>query len=181
MLFSVNSNINTLLAQKNLMRTNAGLNKSVSKLSTGSRINDAADDAAGLSIGESLKQRTNGYREARSGSPANNGILTYQKTENPANQAANIVKRMRELAVQFSSETLATDEREYEGAYSEIGAYLTDTAIRSLQVPMPSEPMPPEAASRSVDLARTGIMENPRLALEAQANQKPERLVLLLD
>ena len=72
MLFSVNTNNNSLAAQKNLMRTNVGLNKTVQKLSSGSRINSSSDDAAGLSISENLKIHAKGYREVPS-----NGIQIY--------------------------------------------------------------------------------------------------------
>jgi flagellin-like hook-associated protein FlgL len=180
MLFSVNTNNNSLLAQKALMRTNVGLNKSVAKLSSGQRINDSADDAAGLGIAERLKDRINGYREAQSERNANNGISVQQKAEGAANEVANIVKRMRELAIQSASETLATDEQGYSGESNEPGAFLSPSAIRSLQVQIPSVPLTPDVASRSVDLARNGIVENPRVALEAQANQSPERMVYLL-
>jgi hypothetical protein len=71
MLFSVNTNSNSLAAQKNLMRTNVGLNKSVQKLSSGSRINSSSDDAAGLSIAENLKNKT---RETSAHRNANDGI-----------------------------------------------------------------------------------------------------------
>jgi len=179
MLFSVNTNNNSLLAQKALMRTNAGLNKSVAKLSTGQRINDSADDAAGLSIAENLKQRTLGFREAQSGRNANHGVSVYQKqtAEGAANEVANTLKRLRELAVQSSSDSLATDGQGIE----EPGAFLSASAYRTLQVPIPTVTMTPDVASRSVDLARTGMVENPRIALDAQANQSPERMVYLLD
>jgi len=180
MLFSVNTNNNSLLAQKNLVRTNVGLNKSVAKLSSGSRINDSADDAAGLSIAERLKDRINGYREAQAERNTNNGISVQQKAEGAANEVATIVKRMRELATQSASETLAPPEREYRDTSNEPGAFLSPSAIRSLKVPIPTVSMTPDVASRSVDLARTGIVENPRVALEAQANQSPERMVYLL-
>ncbi len=132
-----------------------------------------------MSIAEDLKKRTLGYREAR----ADNGVALYQNksAEDVSNEVPNIVKRMRELAVQFSSETLATEEPESTGTNNGLGAFLSPSAMRSLQVPIPSVPLTPDVASRSVDLARTGIVENPRVALEAQANQSPERLVHLLD
>ncbi len=178
MLFSVNTNNNTLTAQKAFMRTNAGLNKSVQKLSTGSRINQASDDAAGLGIAERLKER---IQARQTGRDTNEGITVYQKPEGSPNEVANIVKRMRDLATQSASSTLAPSERGIGGTLDEPGAFLSDTAIRSLQVPIPSVPLTPEVASRSVDMARTGIVETPRVALEAQANQSPERLVYLLD
>jgi flagellin len=109
MLFSVNTNNNSLNAQKALMRTNVGLNKSVQKLSTGSRINSSSDDAAGLSIAENLKSRTMGYRQARS-----NGIQAtamLQTADSALQTVSNTLMRMRELAVQAGSDNLSTDDR----------------------------------------------------------------------
>jgi flagellin len=123
MLFSVNTNNNSLAAQKNLMRTNVGLNKSVQKLSSGSRINSSADDAAGLSIAENLKSRTMGYRQARS-----NGIQAtamLQTADAALQTVSNTLMRMRELAVQAGSDNLsdadrASSNREFRSLASEI-------------------------------------------------------------
>jgi len=114
MLFSVNTNANSLAAQKNLMRTNVGLNKSVQKLSSGSRINSSADDAAGLSIAENLKSRTMGYRQAR-----NNGIQAtamLQTADAALQTVSNTLMRMRELAVQAGSDNLSTEDRKSSNA-----------------------------------------------------------------
>ena len=110
MLFSVNTNNNSLLAQQYLMRTNVGLNKSVAKLSSGSRINSSSDDAAGLSVAENIKKRSSEFKTL-TGRDANNGLAVYQNKNavDSSNEVANIVKRMRELEIQSASEPLATD------------------------------------------------------------------------
>jgi flagellin len=130
MLFSVNTNSNSLAAQKNLMRTNVGLNKSVSKLSSGSRINNAADDAAGLSIAERLKTRTMGYRQAR-----NNGIQAtamLQTADAALQTVSNTLMRMRELSVQAGSDNVSKEDRdsanaEFRSLASEIKRIFTAT------------------------------------------------------
>jgi flagellin len=123
MLFSVNTNNNSLNAQKALMRTNVGLNKSVQKLSTGSRINSSSDDAAGLSIAENLKSRTTGYRQARSNGTQATSML--QTADSALQTVSNTLMRMRELAVQAGSDNLSTDDRassnrEFQSLASEI-------------------------------------------------------------
>jgi len=109
MLFSVNTNANSLAAQKNLMRTNVGLNKSVQKLSSGSRINSSSDDSAGLSIAENLKSRTTGYRQARSN--GTQAISMLQTADSALQTVSNTLMRMRELAVQAGSDNLSTEDR----------------------------------------------------------------------
>jgi len=109
MLFSVNTNNNSLAAQKNLMRTNVGLNKSVQKLSSGSRINSSSDDSAGLSIAENLKSRTTGYRQARSN--GTQAISMLQTADSALQTVSNTLMRMRELAVQAGSDNLSTEDR----------------------------------------------------------------------
>jgi len=109
MLFSVNTNNNSLNAQKSLMRTNVGLNKSVQKLSSGSRINSSSDDAAGLSIAENLKSRSMGYRQARSNGVQATAML--QTADAALQTVSNSLMRMRELAVQAGSDNLSTEDR----------------------------------------------------------------------
>jgi flagellin len=102
MLFSVNTNSNSLAAQKNLMRTNVGLNKSVQKLSSGSRINSSSDDAAGLSIAENLKNKTretSAYRNANDGisvvesGSGNAASIALLLASTAADRMANLVAR----------------------------------------------------------------------------------------
>ena len=95
----------------NLGRTQRSLAKTFANISSGQRINKAADDAAGLGVAENLDSQTRSARVANRN--INDGISVLQTYEGAANEVADILKRQRELAVQASSETLAQTERDY--------------------------------------------------------------------
>ncbi len=97
----INTNIASLTAQKNLGRTQSALERSLATLSSGLRITRAGDDAAGLAISESLRAQIRGLQQAERN--ANDGISVIQTAEGALNEIANILIRMRELAVQSSS------------------------------------------------------------------------------
>ncbi|HAK87958.1 MAG: hypothetical protein A2X55_12355 [Nitrospirae bacterium GWB2_47_37] len=104
----VNSNIAAVNAQRNLGANNTQLGKSLEKLSSGLRINRAADDAAGLAIATKLNAQVKGLNQAVRN--VNNAISLVQTAEGGYNTITNILQRMRELAVQSSSdENTATD------------------------------------------------------------------------
>jgi len=107
----VNSNIASLNALNNLNRTNGSLSETFGRISSGLRINKAADDAAGLAVAENLDATTRSLAVAKRN--ANDGISMVQTAEGATNEVATLIKRMRELAVQSSSETLASTERNY--------------------------------------------------------------------
>ena len=107
----VNTNLSSINSQKNLNQSSHALSNVFERISSGLRINKAADDAAGLGVSESLDAEIRAYRQGIRN--ANDAISVIQTAEGAANEVANIVKRMRELAVQSASETLATDERSY--------------------------------------------------------------------
>ena len=111
MALTVNTNTSSITAQTNLNRTNRSLAGSFERISSGLRITKAADDAAGLGVAESLDAQNISARQAMRNT--NDGISVIQTAEGATNEVANIVKRMRELAVQSSSETLASTERAY--------------------------------------------------------------------
>ena len=102
----------------NLSRTQRSLSDTFRNISSGQRINRAADDAAGLGVAENLDAKSRSAVVA--GRNINNGISVLQTYEGAANEIAEILKRQRELAVQASSETLADDERAY--AHQEFGS-----------------------------------------------------------
>jgi flagellin len=96
-------------AQRNLVGSQRAINHSMAQLSSGSRINVAADDAAGLAISERLKA---GIRSARQASRnGNDGISMVQTAEGGLNEIGNIVTRLRELGIQAASDTVGPVER----------------------------------------------------------------------
>ncbi len=111
MALTVNTNVASMRAYTNLSRTSRNLQGSFQRISSGLRITKAADDAAGLGVAESLDAQEISARQAMRNT--NDGISIIQTAEGSTNEVANIVKRMRELAVQASSETLASTERAY--------------------------------------------------------------------
>ena len=107
----INHNMSSINAQRNLANTGRSLKSSFEKVSSGLRINKAADDAAGLGVAENLDAASRSAKVAMRNT--NDGISVVQTAEGATSEVGNIVKRMRELAVQSSSETLATAERSY--------------------------------------------------------------------
>ncbi|MEO0602618.1 MAG: flagellin FliC, partial [Myxococcota bacterium] len=108
---TVNTNIASLDAISNLNGVQNMLTKSLSRISSGVRITRAGDDAAGLGVAENLSAANISLRMAMRNT--NDGISVVQTAEGAASEIANILKRMRELAVQSASETLANTERSY--------------------------------------------------------------------
>jgi flagellin len=101
----INTNIEALNAQRNLSTTGTAYAKSVEKLSSGMRINRAADDAAGLAISEKLRAQVKGLNQAQRN--AQDGISMIQTGEGALNEVHSILQRMRELSVQASNGTYA--------------------------------------------------------------------------
>ncbi len=110
-MISVLTNVASLNAQRNLAATQSSLAGSIGRLSSGMRINSAADDAAGLGISESLKADVKSLAQAQRNS--NDGISMSQVAEGGMNQMQGIVSRMRELSVQSANQTLGSNERGY--------------------------------------------------------------------
>ena len=109
MAFSVITNVSSLNAQRNLARTQHALSQNMGRLSSGLRINSAADDAAGLAISENLKAQIRGLGQAERN--AMDGISLIQTAEGAMNEISGILTRMRELAVQSATDTLGDTER----------------------------------------------------------------------
>jgi flagellin len=110
-MISLLTNIASLNAQQNLDSTQNSLNSSIEKLSSGMRINSAADDAAGLGISQSMKADIASLGQASSN--ANDGISLAQVAEGAMNSMQGIVSNMRELAVQSANQTLDSTDRGY--------------------------------------------------------------------
>jgi flagellin len=105
------TNVASLNAQKSLVGTQRSANQSLARLSSGYRINQAADDAAGLAISENLRGQVRGLRQANRN--ANDGISLVQVAEGGLNEVSNMLIRLRELAVQSSSDTIGDTERKF--------------------------------------------------------------------
>ncbi len=106
---TINSNLASLTARKNLDVTQSNLATSIARLSSGMRITRASDDAAGLAISEKLNAQVRGFAQASRN--AANGISMVATAEGALNEVTNILTRMRELAVQASSGDLGSGER----------------------------------------------------------------------
>ena len=120
---TVNSNLASLNAQRNLGKTERVLTTAMTRLSSGLRITSAADDAAGLAISEKLRAQVRGLAQAQRN--ANDGISLVQTAEGALNEVGDMLIRMRELSVQSANGTLGTSERnalhaEYNALYDEI-------------------------------------------------------------
>jgi flagellin len=111
MALTVNTNLASLNALNNLNQVQRDLTGSYSRISSGLRIAKAADDAAGLGVAEGLSALSASGRVAMRNT--NDGISIIQTAEGSMDAVGDILSRMRELAVQSSSETLADDERAY--------------------------------------------------------------------
>jgi flagellin len=107
----INHNISSMIGQNSLATQNKSLSKSLEKLSTGLRINRASDDAAGLSVSESLRSKIRGMGRAKMN--AEDGIALIQIAEGATGEITNILQRMRELAIQSATDTMTTTERSY--------------------------------------------------------------------
>jgi len=107
--FRINTNVSSLQAQTQVAKVTRENQDSFAKLSSGQRINKSADDAAGLAISEKLKAEIKSAQQANRN--ANDGISLVQVAEGGLNETSNILVRMRELAIQSSSDTVGDSER----------------------------------------------------------------------
>ena len=109
MALSVNTNISSLNAQRNLTKSGLGLATSMQRLSSGMRINSAKDDAAGLQISNRLTSQINGLAVAQRN--ANDGISIAQTAEGAMQASTDILQRMRELALQSANGSNSDEDR----------------------------------------------------------------------
>ena len=110
MALSVNTNVSSLNAQRNLSRSGEGLATSMERLASGMRINSAKDDAAGLQISNRLTSQVNGLAVAQRN--ANDGISMAQTAEGAMNESTSILQRMRELALQSANGSNSAEDRD---------------------------------------------------------------------
>lgn len=107
--FRINTNVSSISAQRALGVNNREAESNLSKLSSGTRIAKAADDAAGLAISEKMKASIRSMKQADRN--ANDGISMVQTAEGGLNEVSSILTRMRELSIQTASDTVGDTER----------------------------------------------------------------------
>src|SRR3954471_9960016 len=105
------TNVQSLAAQRFLNMNHEAQNRNLEKLSSGSRINRAGDDAAGLAISENLRAQIKGYSMAARN--ADDGISLVQVAEGAMNETSTILARLRELGIQAASDTVGPNERKF--------------------------------------------------------------------
>src|SRR4051812_44806970 len=118
----INTNVGAMNAYRHLSDTQSAMSSSLEKLSSGFRINRAADDAAGLSISEKLRSQIGGFQQ--SSQNAQDGISMLQTGEGALNETTAILQRVRDLAVQAAHGTQDTESRT--AANNEVNASLSE-------------------------------------------------------
>ncbi|HEY8279348.1 MAG TPA: flagellin [Bdellovibrionota bacterium] len=133
----VATNVPSLTVQRNLQSSGQEIHRSLARLSSGQRIVNASDDAAGLSLSNNLEAEVRGLRQASRN--ANDGVSFVQTAEGGLNEVSNILMRLRELGVQAGSDTIGDEERsflnrEYQSLKQEVDriAHVTNFNGRSL-------------------------------------------------
>ena len=133
----INHNLNAMNAHRNMSSSTISQGKSMEKLSSGLRINRAADDAAGLAISEKMRSQIRGLNQASRNSQ--DGISLIQTAEGALSETQAIGQRMRELAVQSANGTYTDEDRvlinqEFEQLKSEIDRIATDTEFSGRKI-----------------------------------------------
>jgi flagellin len=107
----ISTNVTALNAQRQMAITRMNLDKSLERLASGSRVNHAGDDAAGLAISENLRAQMRGMRQAKRN--AQDGVSLIQVSEGGLNEISNMLIRLRELSIQAASDTIGDTERQF--------------------------------------------------------------------
>lgn len=133
----INTNVKSLVAQNSLTVNNRNLSKAMEQLSTGKRINSAADDAAGLAISNKMTSQIRGLNQAVRN--ANDGISMMQTAEGATQEISGMLQRMRELAVQGANDTYSAADRaaigkEYDQLIGEIDRIAGNTEWNGIKL-----------------------------------------------
>ena len=133
----INTNVSATLASNAITRNDRAMSTAMERLSTGLRINSAADDAAGLAISARMQSQVKGLEQAARN--ANDGISMLQVAEGAVSEISNILGRMKELAVQASSGTYSQTDRdaldlEFQQLFSEIGRISKNTEWNGISI-----------------------------------------------
>jgi flagellin len=131
----VNTNIASMNAQRSLMNSSNALQEAMERLSTGKKINSAADDAAGFAIAESMTAQIRGLTMATKNASDALGLLRV--VENATNDVTDMLQRIRSLAVQAQSDTNSSGDKEYlqkeaEALFKEIDRVSSDTTYNNV-------------------------------------------------
>ena len=133
----INTNVKSLVAQNSLTVNGREMSKAMEQLSTGNRINSAADDAAGLAISTKMTAQVRGLNQAVRN--ANDAVSMLQTVEGAMVEQTNMVQRMRELAVQSATDSLSDDDRahldaEFQALLGEIDRIGANTTWNQMNV-----------------------------------------------
>jgi flagellin len=162
----INTNIPALNTGRVLRRSTEQLNKSLERLSSGLRINRAADDAAGLAIAESFRSMVRGTQVAQRNSQ--DGVSLVQTAEGALSETTNILQRIRELAVQAANGTQSDNNRaaingEVKQLLSQIDSIALDTEFNGIRVLSASQTLTLQAGamvSQVLSISVTGAKTN---------------------
>ena len=159
------TNIQSLSAQRNLGIIKDDQTRSFQRLSSGSRINNAGDDAAGLAISEQLKSQIRSSEQATRN--AGDGISVIQTAEGGLNEVNNILIRLRELSIQASSDTIGDSERafsdmEFQQLKGEVERIATSTNFNSRQL------LSGDGSTLDFQVGISNIKENDRISYRPQ-------------
>ncbi len=162
----INTNVAALSAGRILNRSTQGLNRTLERLSSGLRINRAADDAAGLAIAEGFRSQVLGTAVAQRN--AQDGVSLVQTAEGSLSETTNILQRVRELAVQASNGTQSDTNRkalnqEVQQLLSQIDDIALDTEFNGIKVLSASQTVTLQAGaytSQTLNVAVTGAKTN---------------------
>lgn len=136
-MLGINSNINSLVAQQNLAGSGSALSQAITRLSSGKRINSAADDAAGLAISNIMQTQINGLNQGVSNS--NDGVSIVQTASSGLSSLTNSLQRIRQLATQAANGSMTADDRaalqqEVSQQVSEINRIASQTTYNGMNV-----------------------------------------------
>ncbi|QQC63015.1 flagellin [Paraburkholderia ginsengisoli] len=136
-MLGINSNINSLVAQQNLTGSGSALSQAITRLSSGKRINSAADDAAGLAISNIMQTQINGLNQGVSNS--NDGVSMVQTASSGLSSLTSSLQRIRQLATQATNGSMTDDDRaalqqEVTQQVSEINRIASQTTYNGMNV-----------------------------------------------
>jgi len=134
---TINTNVQSMNAQRNLMASQGSLSTAMQRLSSGLRVNSAKDDSAGLAIAERMNAQVKGMNVAIRN--ANDGISLSQTAEGSLGKVGDSLQRMRELAVQSANASNSTTDRanlnaEYQQLNAEVTRVLTGTSFNGVDL-----------------------------------------------